>query len=297
MVKTKNTLNLKSNNTSKKSISSRLQVDGIVKKEITMKKEEPISKSVSSLKMANEMTRKENPNKKDYVTIKKEIIKETEDIKSETEDSSIDSNRRLFLKIAGVAGLGLAASTLFPNDTNAYVSGSTPTSNVVGMKNIANAKINPATEDTLATLAKETTLTSIKNQSDKLTFDGSNNLLTKGSVSVSNVANTPINPATEESLVNVGQSVNDQSIWMLRKIITLLKPLGMTTGAGSNRLSVDVNSGTVAISSGTVTTVSTVTTVATLTNLTNIGNVNSFSLMKDSARNAYSNSIRANLSF
>lgn len=278
MVNSRNSLNLNpKKNTFQKSISLSKQVDSLPKKEfIFIKKDLEIKSSTIIL-----------DNKKQEIS---EVVIEKEEIKS-----SVDDNRRLFLKVAGVAGLGLAASALFPKSSEAYVSGSTPTSNVVGMKNIANDKINPATEDTLATLATETTLGLIKNQSDKLTFDGSNNLLTKGSVSVSNIANSQINPATEESLVNVGQSVNDQSIWMLRKIITLLKPLGMTTGAGSNRLSVDVISGgTVTIGSGTVTNV---TTVATLTNLVNIGNVNSFSLMKDSARNAYANSIRSKISF
>ncbi len=67
-------------------------------------------------------------------------------------DKPVDNNRRLFLKIAGVAGLGVAASALFPKQANAYVAGSTPTSNVVGVKNAANSRINPATEETLATI-------------------------------------------------------------------------------------------------------------------------------------------------
>jgi len=144
----------------------------------------------------------------------------------------------MFLKVAGVAGLGLAASALLPKSADAYVSGNTPTSNVVGIKNTSNEKINPAKEDgNLATLVTNTTPLA------NLQFDGNNNLLTKGTVAISNIANSKINPATEETLSNVGQSVNDQSVWMLRKILTLLKPLGITTGAGSNRLSVDINSG------------------------------------------------------
>jgi len=267
MVNSKNSLNLNSTQkTFNKSVTSRPQVDSLIKKQ----------KKISE--------------------IIKTSIKNDESLKIgtviENNNSSIDDSKRMFLKVAGVAGLGLAASALFPKGADAYVSGSTPTSNVVGVKNIANTKINPATEDTLVTLAKETTLGDIKTQSDKLTFDGSNNLLTKGAVTVSNISNSQINPATEESLVNVGQSVNDQSIWMLRKIITLLKPLGMTTGSGSNRLSVDVNSATVTFAAN-----QDLRTVQTITNLANIGNVNAFSLMKDSARNAYANSIRTKLSF
>lgn len=267
MIKSKDTTNLKSNTTtSKKSISSRPQVDSIKKKII--KETALINKDAIADKISPVVTN----------------------------DKAVDDNKRLFLKVAGVAGLGLAASALLPKQADAYVAGSTPTSNVVGIKNIANSKINPATEETLDTLAKEETLSAIKSKSDKLTFDGSNHLLTK----VTNTSNNQINPATEESLANIGNNINDQSIWMLRKILTLLKPLGMVTGGGSNRLSVDVNSGaiTASLASGqTLGTVTSVTTVATLTNLTNIGNVNSFSLMKDTARNAYSTSIRNNLSF
>lgn len=267
MIKHKDISNLKPNTTTyKKSISSRPQVDSIKKKII-----------------------KETP-----VITKDTVVDEISPVV--TNDKAVDDNKRLFLKVAGVAGLGLAASALLPKQADAYVAGSTPTSNVVGIKNVANSKINPATEETLDTIAKEETLSAIKSKSDKLTFDESNHLLTK----VTNASNNAVNPATEESLANIGSQVDSQSIWMLRKILTLLKPLGMVTGGGSNRLSVDINSGVITASlasSQTLGTVTTVTTVSSLTNLVNIGNVNSFSLMKDSARNAYANSIRSKLSF
>ncbi len=253
------------------------------------------SKNFLNTKVVKSAT-KENRRQVDGIIKRKNILKTENTVKNLPSpikvDSSVDDNKRMFLKVAGAAGLGLAASALFPKGAEAYVAGSTPTSNVVGVKNIANTKINPATEDTLNTRATEATLGSIKTQADKFTFDGSNNLLTKGTVSVSNIANAQINPATEESLVNVGQSVNDQSIWMLRKILNILKPLGMTTGAGSNRLSVDINScATHAV------TLASLATVSSLTNVVNIGSVNAFSLLKDSARNAYANSIRTKVSF
>jgi len=263
----KNSLNLKSNdNTSKKSIYSRSQVDSLIKKEKKSQKENLV-KNIS-----DQTEKNKKKNKIEEVKLVTTPIKKAE-------DSSVDDNRRTFMKVAGIAGIGLAASAILPKQANAYVAGSTPTSNVVGIKNIANAKINPATEDTLGL---------VKTQTDKLTFDGSNNLLTKSASTVNNIAGTQINPATEETLANVGVSVNDQSIWMLRKILTLLKPLGMTTGGGSNRLSIDINA---------LPTLATVTTVGTVTNLAYIGNVNSFSLMKDTSRNAYANAIRGNLTF
>jgi hypothetical protein len=75
-----------------------------------------------------------------------------EEVATETIDLTVDNNRRLFLKVAGVAGLGLAAGALFPKSAEAYVAGSTPTSNVVGLKNDTNTRINPATEETLGSL-------------------------------------------------------------------------------------------------------------------------------------------------
>ena len=63
-----------------------------------------------------------------------------------------DSNKRFFLKALGVAGVGVVASQLLPNKASALVMGSTPASNVVGLKNSSNVRVNPATEDTLTTL-------------------------------------------------------------------------------------------------------------------------------------------------
>ena len=111
-----------STNSSKKRINSRLQVDNMF-----AKKKTNLVKSIPA----------------EIVEIKKEEV---------VLDRSVDDNKRLFLKVAGVAGLGLAAGALFPRGAEAYVAGSTPTSNVVGVKNAANTRINPATEETVASL-------------------------------------------------------------------------------------------------------------------------------------------------
>jgi hypothetical protein len=121
MAHSKHFLNLNSKkNTFERSTSLRPQIDSVVKKE----------------------------------KINKPVIQNTLVVEPEldNEDSSFDDNKRLFLKVAGVAGLGLAASALFPKSADAYVAGSTPTSNVVGIKNVSNTKINPATEETLGSL-------------------------------------------------------------------------------------------------------------------------------------------------
>lgn len=75
-------------------------------------------------------------------------------VEYENDPNVRDVNKRLFLKLLGGAGLGIFASTLFPKKSDALVLGNTPTSNVVGVRNVANAKINPATEESLQTLLK-----------------------------------------------------------------------------------------------------------------------------------------------
>ncbi len=70
-----------------------------------------------------------------------------------------DRDRRSFLKAAGVASAGLVASQLLPKQAHALVLGSSPTTGVVGVKDASNARINPATEETLSTLLKASDLT------------------------------------------------------------------------------------------------------------------------------------------
>lgn len=70
-----------------------------------------------------------------------------------------DEKKRTFLKVAGVAGAGLVASQLLPKKTSALIMGSSPTTGVVGVKNVANTRINPATEETASSLLKTSDLT------------------------------------------------------------------------------------------------------------------------------------------
>ncbi len=64
----------------------------------------------------------------------------------------IDDGKRVFLKLAGMVGLGVVASQVFSNKAEAYVMGSAPTSGVVGVKNSSNTRINPATDESLTSL-------------------------------------------------------------------------------------------------------------------------------------------------
>lgn len=75
-----------------------------------------------------------------------------------------EKRKRMFLKMAGVVGLGTAAGLLLPKKAEALVFGSTPASNVVGVKDASNARINPAKEDG--------NLASIKTNTDGLAASG-----------------------------------------------------------------------------------------------------------------------------
>src|SRR3989338_582750 len=80
---------------------------------------------------------------------------------TDSEQSKIkDQSRRNFLKVAGVASAGIIASQLLsPNKASALIMGSSPTTGVVGVKDSANARINPATEETVSSLLKPSDLT------------------------------------------------------------------------------------------------------------------------------------------
>ena len=115
----------------------------------------------------------------------------------EVDGVSVDADKRAFLKLAGIAGLGVVASQMLPGKASAYVMGSTPTSNVVGVKDSTNAPIDPAKEGgNLATIATNTT------KIGTLTFDGSNNLMVNAATGFSsqleNASGTIISPAKED---------------------------------------------------------------------------------------------------
>jgi hypothetical protein len=66
----------------------------------------------------------------------------------------------------------------------------------------------------------------------------------------------------------------EETLAMVQNVmIRLLDTLGSLSPDALNRLRVNVEAGTIAVSSGTITTVTTVTTVGTLTNLANIGGI------------------------
>jgi len=107
-----------------------------------------------------------------FVAAEEQIIHNPEAVKKET----VDDHKRLFLKVAGITGLGLIASQVLPKQADAYVLGSAPTSNVVGVKNAANTRINPATEESLNAL-----ITGQNVEKLSISLASSGNVLTPGS--------------------------------------------------------------------------------------------------------------------
>lgn len=101
------------------------------------------------------------PHKYSFKLIKRKKIKKrtaksvrTRVAAASTEKKVGDFDKRFFLKVLGTAGLGLFAATLFPKKADALIMGSTPASNVVGVKDADNIRINPATEESLQDLLK-----------------------------------------------------------------------------------------------------------------------------------------------
>lgn len=88
---------------------------------------------------------------------------QTEQIHAE-DTTDGENKKRTFLKFAGAASLGAAASLLVPGRAEALVFGSTPASNVVGLKDSSNARIDPAKEGG--------NLASVKTNTDPLVTSG-----------------------------------------------------------------------------------------------------------------------------
>lgn len=97
-----------------------------------------------------------------------------------------DQGKRTFLKVATIAGAGVIASQLSPKRAQALIMGSSPTTGVTGVKNAANERINPATEETLSTLLKSTDLTfdagSLQVKVTSMPADGSSSFSDSGDV-------------------------------------------------------------------------------------------------------------------
>jgi len=143
------------------------------------------------------------PNSHSFLLVRSAIAKPV--IQSGTQESAIilpssfssdsgkptigDKNKRTFLKVAGIAGAGLVGSLLLPKKASALIMGSSPTTGVVGVKNSTNARINPATEETVNSLLKPSDLSfdtgSLKVKVTSVSGDGSSSFSDSGGVAKS----------------------------------------------------------------------------------------------------------------
>ncbi len=160
---------------------------------------------------------------------KKIITQSDTELKIRTSQNELESDnkKRSFLKLAGIVGAGAIASTLIPKKADALIFGSqlSPTSS--GIKNVSGAKINPATEDTL---------TSIKAQTDLLSFDSGSqpaNLkvsITAGTIGVQNASAVTINPATEDTLALIKTQTNKLTFDGSNNLLTSVGGTGNIVG-------------------------------------------------------------------
>ncbi len=74
---------------------------------------------------------------------------EKNDVVSPTIQTIDDAGKRTFLKVLGGAGLGAVALSMIPHKAEALIVGSQGSNTIVGIKNKDNARINPATEESL----------------------------------------------------------------------------------------------------------------------------------------------------
>lgn len=67
-----------------------------------------------------------------------------------------DAQKRMFFKGLAAVVVGLFAASALPRHAQALVMGGTPSTGVVGLKDSSNARVNPATEETLDLLREGT---------------------------------------------------------------------------------------------------------------------------------------------
>ena len=271
--------------------------------------------------------------------LKKRIIPANTDQKPEkkefdTTSSESDSKKRSFLKLAGIVGVGALATSVLPRKADAIVFGSNPGASATGLKNAAGVQINPATQDTLQTVANQTNL---------LTFDSGTNpanlkvniaAISPGAdIGIQNASNVTINPATQETLASINavtsqmqftggalltsvggtgnivglkdttstqvNPATDDSLVYLRRMVKLMESQAAVDASNRQRVTVDAFGNTVTGVGASGAGIPRVTVSNDSNFLATISTLNGWNdqMFQDPARNAYANGIRANLVF
>lgn len=233
---------------------------------------------------------------------KKIAAKKSTTVPAKVVETPEAQKKRMFVKLLGAAAFGLVGSLLVPRRADALVFGSTPASNVVGVKDSNNNRVNPATQESLATVVTNTGRIPANGQAamaaslpvvlasdqSNVPITGTVSLATNTAVGVTNAANTRINPATQETLALLA---TEESTALLRRIVRQIDSLAVVDSAQRQKVTIDSITGSLTLA--TVTTVTTVSTVTSVTNLAGFGGVDPRFMLIDTARNAYANGIRA----
>jgi hypothetical protein len=206
-----------------------------------------------------------------------------------------DEKRRLFLKTVGIIGAGAVGASMLPKRADALVMGGTPATSVVGLKNDANLRINPATETTLALIQAKTDNIPAKGQA---LADASTPVVlpvTQITALTPPAAITGFATALKQSdgsqktsiVDSTGNAISpagDDSILYLRRMVKLMESNATVDAGNRQRVSID------AVGTGVSLAVTSTITLATIAGQNQ-------QMYQDVARNAYANGIRANLTW
>ena len=122
------------------------------------------------------------PNSHSFLLIRRTVVEpslapETENVvatapqSADLEQPNVkDRDKRNFLRVAGIAAAAGIIALVSPRKAQALILGSSPTTGVVGVKDSTEARINPATEETVSSLATEATAATLLKTTD-LTLD------------------------------------------------------------------------------------------------------------------------------
>jgi hypothetical protein len=206
-----------------------------------------------------------------------------------------DEKRRLFLKTVGIIGAGAVGASMLPKRADALVMGGTPATSVVGLKNDANLRINPATETTLALIQAKTDNIPAKGQALAdastpvvLPVAQITALTPPAAITGFATAVKQSDGSQKTSIVDSTGStispVGDDSILYLRRMVKLMESNATVDAGNRQRVSID------AVGTGVSLAVTSTITLATIAGQNQ-------QMYQDVARNAYANGIRANLTW
>ncbi len=199
----------------------------------------------------------------------------------------IDADKRAFLKVAGIAGVGIIAATL-PEKANALSLGGAPVTTISGVKNVSGVAVNPVTENTLATLKTDTSAIAASEASIV-----SNVASIPAYGRVSGAGSVPVALASDQSVLPVAGTMSfatpsapltmtdDDSTYYLRRAAKLLESRSTVDGSRRQRIVIDGS------------TDMTITGSAAQTTVAGQG----LQMYQDIARNEFANGIRKRLAF